>query len=100
MLVASNGEEALQVYEEKQDEIKLVMLDLTMPVLSGEDTFSRLRKEYDHVPVLICSGYLVDLTAFEEKVGYCPEGFVQKPYRIDAMVNGIRDALDGKPVAA
>ncbi len=94
ILTASNGLEALEVFEEHRDSIDLVMLDLTMPKLSGQDTFSRLRAEFDFVPVLICSGYLLDLTAFKKETGDCPEGFVQKPYRIDAMASSVREVLD------
>ncbi len=99
-LVASNGQEALEIYQNHREEIGLVMLDLTMPVLSGRETFVELRKLNCEVPVLICSGYLVDLNAFEEETGHCPDGFVQKPYRLDLMAETVRKALDFERVAA
>ena len=100
ILVASDGREALEIYEREREEIGLVMLDLTMPVLSGKETFAELRKRNCSVPVLICSGYLVDLNAFEEETGHCPEGFVQKPYRIDLMAETVRRVLDCVGAAA
>lgn len=100
ILVAGNGEDALRIYEERGDEIDLVMLDLTMPVLSGQDTFRRLREEYDYVPVLICSGYLVDLTAFAEEAGARPDGFVQKPYNMDTMATMVREVINQAAAAA
>jgi len=93
-LVASNGIEALEVFERHQGAIDLVMLDLTMPKLSGQETFARLRAEFDFVPVLICSGYLLDLTVFKEEAGGCPEGFIQKPYQIETIAASLRDVLD------
>ncbi len=93
-LVASNGIEALEVFERHQGVIDLVMLDLTMPKLSGQETFARLRAEFDFVPVLICSGYLLDLTVFKEEAGGCPEGFIQKPYQIETIAASLRDVLD------
>ena len=100
VLVASNGQEALEIYGERRDDIDLILLDLTMPELSGQETFTLLRREYDPVPVLICSGYLVDVVAFEAKTGFCPNGFIQKPYRVELMAKSIRDVLDGKIEAA
>ncbi len=100
ILVAGDGAEALRVYEEHKNEIDLVMLDLTMPVLSGQDTFRRLRKEHDYVPVLICSGYLVDLTAFAEETGARPDGFVQKPYQMDTMATMVREVIEQAEQAA
>lgn len=94
ILTASNGLEALEIFDAQGASIDLVLLDLTMPKLSGQDTFARLRVEYKFVPVLICSGYLLDLTAFREATGHCPEGFVQKPYQIDAMAASVRNVLD------
>ena len=94
ILVAGDGEEALRIYEERGDEIDLVMLDLTMPTLSGADTFRRLREEFDYVPVLICSGYLVDLNAFEEETGARPDGFVQKPYKMETMASTVREVIN------
>lgn len=93
IIVAGDGEEAIEIYAERESEIDLVMLDLTMPVLSGQETFSRMRKEFDYVPVLICSGYLVDLNAFAEEAGARPDGFVQKPYNMDTMVDTVREVI-------
>ncbi len=99
ILMASDGLEALEILQKQEGSIDLVLLDLTMPKLSGQETFARMRAEHDFVPVLICSGYLLDLTAFKEETGDCPEGFVQKPYRLDAMAASVREILD-KAVAA
>jgi|GEM_PF-5710462 len=94
ILTASNGLEALEIYTEQKDSISLVMLDLTMPKLSGQETYARLRSDFDYVPILICSGYLIDVTAFQEETGSCPDGFVQKPYKIDAIAESVRSVLD------
>ncbi|MCP5550812.1 MAG: response regulator [Akkermansiaceae bacterium] len=100
VLVARDGEEALRIHAERADEIDLVLLDLTMPILSGKECFRRLRAEHPYVPVLICSGYLLDLKEFEAETGACPEGFVQKPYRIEQMAETVRKVLDDTRRAA
>lgn len=100
VLHASDGIEGLEVYGEHEEEIDLVLLDLSMPRMSGRETFSRLRETYGDVPVLICSGYLVDLNEFAGECGACPDGFVQKPYRLEDMSDAVKATLDGRKVAA
>lgn len=99
VLVASDGEEALEVYRDREDEIDLVMLDLRMPKLGGRETYSRLREEFGHVPVLICSGNAVELSSFEPS-GSIPEGFIQKPYQLDVVTRSVRNALDKDSLVA
>ena len=95
VLVAGDGEEALSVIGERGDEIGVIMLDLTMPKMSGRDTFRNLRAgEYPPIPVVVCSGYLVDLDEFAEETGAKPEGFVQKPYDSEELARTLRSVLD------
>ncbi|MCP4849257.1 MAG: response regulator [Verrucomicrobiaceae bacterium] len=94
ILSAEDGMDALDVYEENKDAISLVLLDLTMPRLSGKETLVELRKRYGDVPVVVCSGYLVDLQGFEEETGFRPEAAIQKPYNIKDLASKIREVLD------
>jgi PAS domain S-box-containing protein len=100
VLEASDGLEALEVCRTRGDEIRLVLLDLTMPNLTGKETFARLREVRPELPVLICSGYLVDLNEFTRECGACPDGFVQKPYRFEDMAEMVRETLDRRSHAA
>ncbi len=100
VIEARDGIEGLAAHEEHGEAIDLVLLDLSMPNLSGRETFRRLRERDSGVPVLICSGYLVDLNEFTEECGACPNGFVQKPYRFDDMSDTIRRVLDKEARAA
>jgi len=93
-LAAANGQEALEIFEKHGSEIDLVILDLTMPGMSGTDTFRELRARFDFTPVVICSGYLVDVTEIEKECGSCPEGIVQKPYQIETMSETIAEIMD------
>jgi len=84
VLEAGDGREALTVLEEHADSISLVLLDLTMPHLGGEETFMELRKIRDNLPVILMSGYS------EEEVtslfaGKGITGFLQKPFRIEKL---------------
>ncbi|MDB2347304.1 MAG: ATP-binding protein [Verrucomicrobiales bacterium] len=96
VLLAGDGEEALSVIGEYGDEIGVIMLDLTMPKMSGRDTFKNLRAgDYPPIPVVVCSGYLVDLDEFADETGAKPEGFVQKPYDSEELARTLRSVLDG-----
>lgn len=94
VMIARDGREGLEVYAENRDQIDLVLMDLTMPNLSGKDAFRILRERFGPVPVVICSGYLLDLKEFASECGSEPSGFIQKPYRLDTMARTIREILD------
>ena len=95
VLSAADGMEALDMLARHDGLIDLVLMDMTMPRLSGMDTFRHMRKgQAPNIPVVICSGYLVDLAGFLEETGSVPNGFLQKPYGIDEMARTVRRVLD------
>ena len=100
VVIAGDGEEALETFAEKADEIDLVLLDLTMPKLSGKETLAALREGYGDVPVVVCSGYLVDLEGFEQETGYRPDAAVSKPYKLEELGRRIRSVLDSAATLA
>ncbi|HWU86412.1 MAG TPA: response regulator [Kofleriaceae bacterium] len=62
VLVAEHGAEALELFDRHAAEIGLVILDMGMPVMGGAECFRRLR-ERSAVPVLVVTGYAVDVEA-------------------------------------
>jgi CheY-like chemotaxis protein len=92
VLVAKSGSVAIDIYKEKQKEIDLVILDMIMPVMSGDDTFDALKAINPQVKVILSSGYSIDgqATKIMEKGCCC---FIQKPYKIADISNKIREAL-------
>jgi PAS domain S-box-containing protein len=92
VLSVADGDEALAVYRQHADAIVCVLLDLTMPGLSGEETFAELRRLRGDVRVVLSSGYDADEVAgrFE---GQGPAGFIQKPYTMEALRAALRRAL-------
>jgi len=100
ILEAADGLEALEICRVRGESIGLVLLDLTMPNLTGKETFARLHEMLPDLPVLICSGYLVDLNEFTQECGACPDGFVQKPYSFGDMAEMVRKTLDRENHAA
>jgi PAS domain S-box-containing protein len=92
LLLAQDGQEALEVYRQHQGQIDLVILDLTMPRLSGRDTLRQLLQLDPNVRVLYSSGYSAEHITDLDKEGVL--GFVNKPYRPQDLVNTVRWALD------
>jgi len=96
VLTARNGEEALRVFRNRQGEIDLVLLDLTMPVMGGRDCFRQLKKIDPRVRVLVSSGFSAEGTASE----LMDEGalaYVQKPYDVDSLARIVRQAIERDP---
>jgi len=93
-VLAANGEEALQILTTHHDQPDLILLDLTMPKLSGRDTFTGIRRITSNVPVIISSGYPVDVASFEQEMGYKVHGFIQKPYEAVNLARTVREVLD------
>ena len=92
VLVASDGNSALELFEEVGHEISVVLLDLTMPSMSGEETFRRLRMMRSNVPVILSSGYN-EVEAVKRFTGKSLTGFIQKPYTTTHLARKVRDAL-------
>ena len=93
VLTACNGREAVEIFEAHADEIVAVLLDLTMPEMSGEETFDALRGIRPDVPVLLCSGY-AEQDAAARFAGKGLSGFLHKPFNFDAMVAHLHRVLD------
>jgi len=96
VFAAQSGEEALAIYREKGDGIDVVILDMIMPVVSGGETYDRLRAADPGVKVILSSGYGIDGQAAEIMARGC-SGFIQKPFSIGELSGKIREVL-GRPI--
>jgi len=89
---AEDGIEALHVFRKHHQEIASVLLDITMPLMDGMEVMHKMRDIDPHVPIILVSGYSeieVALLADEEH----PDGFVQKPFRIQSLKNVLLQVL-------
>lgn len=84
VLTAADGKEALEVFRAHRAAIKLVLLDLTMPEMDGQETLRRLRAIDTAVPVVISSGYNAQ-NVTRRFVGREVAAFIQKPYRLSEL---------------
>jgi PAS domain S-box-containing protein len=92
VLVAEDGLQAVEMYKQHAGQIDLVILDQTMPRLSGRDAALRLRDIDPMLRVVLASGYSEDHAAESESAGVL--GFISKPYRPEELAAAVRAALD------
>jgi len=93
VLSARSGEEAIEVYEENQDKIALVILDMIMPDMGGGETYDRMKEINPDIKVLLSSGYSIEGQASEILKRGC-DGFIQKPFNIKELSQELRKTLD------
>lgn len=89
VLCASNGEEAVNLFETFGPRIKLLVIDIVMPTMSGPIIAQRLREVRPDLPVLFVSG-LIKPPHFQ---GLTEEWFLRKPYTQRLLINKIRELL-------
>ena len=94
-LSVSGGAEALKELHTGDCSHDLMILDLTMPGLSGVDVFRRLRANGAELPVLIVSGYSQDKLS-NLFIGQGPEGFLQKPFSPEELVRKMDEIFASK----
>ncbi|MFM1847742.1 MAG: hypothetical protein RL417_1216 [Pseudomonadota bacterium] len=89
--VASSGLEALEKYSEP-DAFDLVLLDMLMPELSGEETFFKLKALDPNLGVLVISGYSSERSV-HNILDNGGRDFLQKPFTIDELSRKVRECL-------
>jgi CheY-like chemotaxis protein len=93
VITAQSGFEALDLFRRQPQTIQLVLLDLTMPFMDGEETFHRLREIRANIPVVLCTGFIrQDRLDKLMKDGIA--GFLRKPLAPDEIVDHVRGVLD------
>ncbi len=92
VLQADDGLQALQIYRHHADAIRLVILDMTMPRLNGEETFRELRRLNPKIKVILISGYN-EQEATSHFAGKGLAGFLQKPFLFDDLEKAIASVL-------
>jgi PAS domain S-box-containing protein len=95
VILAEDGQAAVDIYRSERETIDLVILDLTMPRLSGGDALQQLLQLNPAVRVLLSSGYSAEQVACSDRV----VGFVHKPYRPQDLAARVRQALDVERVS-
>jgi CheY-like chemotaxis protein/anti-sigma regulatory factor (Ser/Thr protein kinase) len=93
VVLANNGEEALQVFKDREGAIDLVVLDLVMPGMDGGQTFLEMKKVRDDVKAFFCTGFTSDQVItglFEEERLRA----IKKPFKAMDFLTMVREVID------
>ncbi|MBI5091239.1 MAG: PAS domain S-box protein, partial [Candidatus Hydrogenedentes bacterium] len=93
VLTANDGFEGLELFRNHLEEIALVLLDVTMPLMGGLEVFQEMRALRGDVRVLLSSGYS-EQEATERFTGMELAGFIQKPYRAQELIAKVATAFE------
>jgi CheY-like chemotaxis protein len=96
VVAAVDGEEAIAMFAAEPDRFAAVLLDLTMPRVSGAETFRRIREIRSEMPVILMSGYNEE-EASGQFAGKGLAGFVEKPFSTRALADAIKRVLGIRP---
>lgn len=93
-LTAASGEEGLRLFDKNAGDILLVILDIEMPGLSGDQVFECLKQRDPSIKILVISGYsknYLESKYFKRKIDH----FMPKPFQIDQLTSHINVLLAG-----
>ncbi|WDT75949.1 MAG: PAS domain S-box protein [Candidatus Manganitrophus sp.] len=88
VLTAGNGLETIALLSGKKKEVDLIILDLTMPHLSGEEVLRQLHQIGPDLKVIVSSGHRTEHASYFKKISYLP-----KPYRPDDLLRTVAEVL-------
>jgi CheY-like chemotaxis protein len=91
-LLAQDGEQAVAMYRKHQREIELVLLDFTMPKMSGQECVSALQAMDKHVKIILCSGYTEEDVRSRFDASSLV-GFLPKPCDLKQLYHALKQAL-------
>jgi two-component system cell cycle sensor histidine kinase/response regulator CckA len=92
VLVAPDGEQAMDLYHRHKQKIRVVLLDMGLPKIAGWEVILRMKKENPNVKVIVTSGYIEpDLKAKMQHAGV--QGFIEKPYNPNDVIRMLCDSF-------
>lgn len=89
---ATSGADAVELYRARRSEIRAVVLDMVMPVMSGKATYLALRDLDPDVPVLLMSGYAVN-EEVQQILDLGVKGFVAKPHAVEQLAAAVASVI-------
>ena len=91
--LAVSGEQAIEEFDRMGDGVALVLLDLTLPGMSGRRVLEQLRERRPALPILLTSGYSVEEAA--DLVAQPGTAFIPKPWRPKDLIEEAQRLMDG-----
>ena len=93
VILAENGEDAVNIYKAQYQDIKAVLLDMVMPKMSGEQAYIEIARINKDVKTLLASGFRKD-DRVESILELGVKGFIQKPYGLVKLANSMYDVIN------
>ena len=93
VITAEDGLRGVEIYRERADAIRAVLLDMTMPVVPGTEAFRQIRNIRADARVVLSSGYN-ELEATRRFTAKGIAAFIQKPYTASALARVMKEAVD------
>jgi len=93
IVTAKDGFQAIEIYRKLRDQIALIILDFTMPVMDGADVFEELLHINPKAPVVLSSGF-AEQERLRSMLARGLRGFIPKPYTQQKLLTQIRSVLD------
>ena len=93
VVAAGGGAEALEMFSQANGTFDLVVLDMIMPHVSGEEVFFQLKEINPNIRVLIASAYASE-AAVNRILEHGGRGYIQKPFSMEELTQKVRECLD------
>ncbi|MBD0326492.1 MAG: response regulator, partial [Pyrinomonadaceae bacterium] len=96
VMLARNGEEAVDIYAAHREQVDLVILDVVMPRMGGREAYEQISLSGSGVPLIFMTGYSAEMVP-SKFVGSTGMQLMQKPYSVEAFGRKVREVLDAAP---
>ena len=93
IVTAKDGFQAIEIYRKLKEQISLIILDFTMPIMDGADVFAELLQINPKAPVVLSSGF-AEQERLRSMLARGLRGFIPKPYTQQKLLTQIRSVLD------
>lgn len=93
VVTAQSGFECLDLFRKRPRHFDLILLDLSMPFMDGEETFDRLQSIRPDVVVLLSTGFIAQ-ERLDRMLSAGMAGFLRKPHRSEELIANIRSVLE------
>ncbi|MDY6954991.1 MAG: response regulator, partial [Thermodesulfobacteriota bacterium] len=95
VISAADGKEAVAIYEERFDDVDIVLLDMVMPHMGGGEAYDRMKAINPKIKAILSTGYSMDGQAAEILQRGC-DAFIQKPFGLEELSKKLRQTLGRK----
>ena len=96
VIPAADGQEALDIYEQRSEEIDLILSDIVMPEMDGRELYRKLKEKNPEVKIILMTGYPLG-KGTQKLLDHRKVAWLQKPITTKTLARSIRGMLDGMP---